>query len=204
MKRNDCVVVTGAAAVTAALTLALFTPGQLIATGNDEETLRPVLSVSGCELTLSALPQRIEQGLCPALTLEAVNTSDQRQEFVAEVVMTTTEAAAQFSRRMVIPTEYWKCPYPIALDPGERAQFEVQADGELPPGTMVSFLIRSGEQAITATGTVVAGGDGANNLLLVPAPQVQPDMEQQAPDQQGPDPVAQEEVLATVALANGE
>jgi len=165
MSENSLVIVV-TALVTMAVAVALWTcvPGATAAGPNGPAKVR-TLDVEGVALTLQLDKAAYKAGEKPIVTLRAVNTRDRATNVQAVVVMSSMSPASMVSRSMPAPAAVWSTPCRIALGPNETRTIELPTKTALPAGSLTSFVIHAGGNAIAA-GSVSTPGIAVGNSSL--------------------------------------
>ncbi len=154
MRLNDLLVVAGTAAVTIALALGAWglMPAAFAADGEgdaaDAAKAPPVLEVDGVALSLEPEPKAYKAGEKPVVVLKTVNATSQAVKLDVQVAMMTTAIPSLDDRSLPVAREAWSQSRCVELAPGETRSFELSTDVAVPEGSMVSFVVRSGDASL--------------------------------------------------------
>jgi hypothetical protein len=163
MKHKACETVVVTAAMSVALTLAMFWPTNLAATSSQgppmpsPEIAVPTLKAMGCDLTLRPASSLYAPGETPELELRAVNTTDIPVQFEATVKMTVRDRLSELSRSLPVPREAWIESCPVSLAPHQTKVVRFSTGAKVAPGQIISFELQCGKETIVAARLAVPG-----------------------------------------------
>ncbi len=165
MKLRNVLAVLGTAAVTAALTLALFAPWDGDAQAGP--AVQPVITQSqlksqGCTFTLKTDKTSYEAGQAPAVEVTATNPTDKPVTATVLVTVTSTSPTSPMSRMLEIPTTLWSHEFAFTLPP-DANQSLTAACAALPAGKNVAMTLTDQQQNAVLAGLVAVPQQGVPN-----------------------------------------
>jgi hypothetical protein len=166
MKIRNVLTALGAAAVTAALTLALLAPWGDAQAGPAVRPFiaQPRLTSQGCTFALKTDKEAYEAGEAPGVEVAASNPTDKPVDASVWVSVTTRAPTNPMSRMLPMPLALWSHEYAFTLAPGETKSLKAACAG-LPAGKNVSILLTDQKDAILAAslGIPAGGPNGGPN-----------------------------------------
>jgi hypothetical protein len=167
---KNVLMVLGIAAATMAATLPLCWPNRVGAVGpaGSPAAGPPTLACNGLNVSARTSADACKVGEQPAITLEAVNTTDQEVSATVQVRFTSLSPGSAMSRRLELPTEMVKVDVPLTLAARQKKTVPLETDLRLTKAAVVSVYLAAGGKQIAAAGFTVKA-DAQNGTAVTKA-----------------------------------
>ncbi len=154
MKKSDLVVIMLVALMTAVIAIAIADaiPSANAAAQKKKALVPGTLTLKSMELTLKVDAETSKPGKKPALTINAVNTSDKPVEVDAQIHMMSTSPTSRMSRMGPVSMSVWSESCHIALKPGETRTYTLAASAAVGKNQSISFSMKAGGKTVYLPG----------------------------------------------------